>query len=215
MLRTLKRFNPRPDTDSSAGGPADHPAWQDAPPGMKLVLHVGCGPYHPESLHPQFRGPEWREVRLDIDPDVKPDVVASIVDMRPVPDESVDAIWSSHNLEHVEPHEVELVLASFYRVLRPGGTVLVTMPDLQSVAALIARGRLEDVAYVSPAGPITPLDMVYGHIAALARGNRFMAHRTGFTSKTLREKLQTAGFAGIAVEQRAKVFELWASGSKS
>jgi SAM-dependent methyltransferase len=179
--------------------------------GPRLVLHVGCGPYHVESLHPRYRGLGWREVRLDIDPDVKPDIVASIVDMSPVESESMDAVWSSHNLEHVYSHEVASVLESFYRVLRPGGEALITMPDLQSIALLISRGRLEDTAYVSPAGPIAPLDVVYGHRASVARGNEFMAHRTGFTAKTLREKLRTAGFVDVKVERKAHEFALWAT----
>src|SRR4051794_39138949 len=57
---------------------------------QKTVLHVGCGQYSPEKLHPHFRGPGWQEVRLDIDPGVKPDIVCSITDMSAVPSESVD-----------------------------------------------------------------------------------------------------------------------------
>ena len=47
----------------------------------KKVLHVGCGPPNPQSLHKQFRGEEWEEIRLDINPDVEPDIVGSITDM--------------------------------------------------------------------------------------------------------------------------------------
>lgn len=200
---------------SSLGRPRERAVWwEDVAPGTKIVLHVGCGPQSVESLHPRFRGPDWREVRLDIDPDVRPDVVASIVDMAPVRSDSVDAVWSSHNLEHVYSHEVAVVLQGFFRVLRPGGQVLVTMPDLQAVASLIARGKLEDTAYVSPAGPIAPLDIVYGHRASVQRGNEFMAHRTGFTAKTLREKFQAVGFVDAQVERKQKEFALWASARK-
>ena len=181
--------------------------------GAKLVLHVGCGPANPDSLHPLFRGPEWQEVRLDIDPSVKPDIVASIVDMSSVKSESVDAIWSSHNLEHVYAHEVPLVLRGFFRVLRPGGQALITLPDLRQAARLIAAGKLEDTAYVSPAGPIAPLDIVYGHRASVQRGNEFMGHRTGFTAKTLTEKLRQAGFVDVDVKAPPD-FALWASARK-
>jgi SAM-dependent methyltransferase len=184
-----------------------------APPGKRIVLHVGCGPFHPENLHPRFRSPEWHEVRLDIDPQVKPDIVASIVDLSQVPSESVDAIWSSHNLEHVSSHEVPLVLGGFLRLLRPGGEAFITLPDLQQVGKLIAAGKLEDTAYVSPAGPIAPLDIVYGHRASVQRGNDFMGHRTGFTAKTLRQKLLDAGFVDVKVD-RPGDFALWALAKK-
>ena len=36
--------------------------------GVRIVLHVGCGPYNPAKLHKTFHGPGWRELRLDIDP---------------------------------------------------------------------------------------------------------------------------------------------------
>src|SRR5262249_34108260 len=117
----------------------------------KIVLHVGCGPKDPASLHAMFRGPGWREVRLDIDPAVRPDIVGSITNMAAVTSGCVAGVWSSHNLEHLFAHEVPLALREFWRVLRPGGVALVTLPDLQRVAELVAADKLEDVAYVSPA----------------------------------------------------------------
>jgi SAM-dependent methyltransferase len=176
----------------------------------RIVLHVGSGPARVEKLHKAFRGAEWREVRLDINPAVKPDIVGTIVDMQGVADASVDAVWSSHNLEHLYPHEVPLALAEFRRVLKPDGIALVTMPDLQEVARLIGEDRLDDPAYVSPAGPIAPLDMLYGHRASLARGNLFMAHRTGFSAKTLLRALVQAGFAVATVQRETRSFNLWA-----
>jgi SAM-dependent methyltransferase len=189
------------------------PAMPDLPTDGKLVLHVGCGSPNPESLHERFRGPEWREVRLDIDPGVNPDILASIVDMSSVKTASVDAIWSSHNLEHVFSHEVPVVLRGFFRVLRPGGEALITMPDLEQVAKLIARGKLEDPAYVSPAGPIAPLDILYGHRASIQKGNEFMAHRTGFTAATLRQKMSEAGFVDVEVAA-PRDFSLWVTARK-
>jgi SAM-dependent methyltransferase len=179
----------------------------------RTVLNVGCGYPRHQDLHPCFHGAEWRQIRLDIDPAVEPDIVCSITDMRPVPAQSVDAIWSSHNLEHLHRYEVPLALAEFVRVLKPGGLLLLTLPDLQSVAELIAADRLEDEAYVSPSGPITPLDMVFGHTPSLAAGQMFMAHKSGFTARTLQNLLVAAGFAEIRV-RRGDAFDLWASAHK-
>ncbi|HET6449383.1 MAG TPA: methyltransferase domain-containing protein [Conexibacter sp.] len=180
--------------------------------GRRLVLHVGCGPLDHKGLYAGFRGPEWREVRLDIDPGVKPDVVASITDMTPVPSSSVDAVWSHHNIEHVFSHEVPLVLKEFARVLRPGGEVLIATPDLQSVARAIAAGRLEDRLYRAPAGDIAALDVVYGMRGEIERGREYMAHRTGFTVRTLGRRLNQAGFVRVRIA--AQDFALWANGRK-
>lgn len=71
-----------------------------------------------------------------------------------------------------------------------------------------------DAAYQSPAGSITPLDILYGHGAALAAGHHYMAHKTGFTLKTLTQVLQAAGFQTIASKRRARAFDLWALATK-
>jgi SAM-dependent methyltransferase len=184
-----------------------------APAGKQIVLHVGCGERNPERLHESFRGPEWHELRFDIDPEVEPDILGTIVAMDGVPSESVDAVWSSHNLEHVYAYQVSSVLGEFYRVLRPGGRVLVTMPDLQSVASFLANGKVEDACYDSPAGPITPLDILYGHGKSVEHGNEFMAHRTGFTARTLTQKLERAGFDDVKVDRRSDR-ALWGSGRR-
>ena len=94
-------------------------------------MNVGCGYPLRQKLHPHFHGSEWREVRLDLDPARQPDIVCSITDMSPVAADSVDAVWSSHNLEHLQRHEVPVALAEFLRVLKPAGLLLLTLPDLQ------------------------------------------------------------------------------------
>jgi SAM-dependent methyltransferase len=190
------------------------PGGPDAPAApTKVVLNVGCGYPLRQKLHRHFHGPEWREVRLDLDPAVQPDIVCSITDISPVGTDAVDAVWSSHNLEHLQRHEVPLALAEFIRVLKPHGLLLLTLPDLQQVARLVVEDRLEDSAYISQSGPITPLDMIFGHTASLARGNQFMAHRTGFTARTLYKLLTEAGFVEVVL-RRGPSFDLWATGHK-
>jgi predicted SAM-dependent methyltransferase len=182
---------------------------------VPTLLHVGCGPKRKDRTTPGFNQPQWRELRLDIDVSVKPDVVGTMTDMRAVADASVDAVFSSHNIEHLYPHEVPVALAEFKRVLRDDGFVVITCPDLQSVCALVAQDRLNDPAYQSPAGPIAPLDILYGHRPAMAQGNLYMAHRCGFTRKVLVQTLQQAEFAGVAARARPGAFELWALATKA
>ena len=119
-------------------------------------------------LPPALINRGWREIRLDIDPDAEPDIVASMTDLSPVPSDSVQAVYSSHNLEHMYPHEVGVVLGEFRRVLSPDGVALINLPDLQTVAQLVAADLLEQPAYMSPRGPISPIDMMFGLRAALA-----------------------------------------------
>ena len=172
------------------------------------VLHVGCGPARvPDVI---FKPGEWSEVRLDIDPEVEPDIVASITSL-PVADGSVQAVYSAHNMEHIVPHDVPVALAEFHRVLSPGGFVMIAVPDLQQAARRIADGEGHAVAYEAPCGPITAFDIVFGWSGATA-GNPFMSHRCGFTMDTLYELLCAAGFKNVAV--RASDWQLEAVGVK-
>lgn len=171
-------------------------------------LHVGCGSKRADST--PFVGLGWQETRLDINPEAEPDLIGSITDMAAVPTASLDALFSSHNIEHLYPHEVPLALAEFRRVLKPSGFALITCPDLRSVCALVAANKLTEPAYVSPAGPITPLDILFGHRASLQGGNLYMAHRCGFTEQVLVASLQAAGFQQTASLTRPAVFDLWA-----
>ncbi len=184
---------------------------------MKSFLHVGCGPKRKDRTTKGFNTPGWTEIRLDIDPSVSPDVIGTMTDMSAVATASVDAIYSSHNIEHLYPHEVPLALTEFLRVLKPDGFFVVTCPDLQSVCALIAEDKLTEAAYTSQAGTIAPIDILYGHRPAMAHGNLYMAHRCGFTQKVLSGTLQSCGFKSVATmaRGRAPFFDLFAVASKS
>ena len=83
------------------------------------------------------------------------------------------------------------------------------------MCALVAEDKLTEAAYVSPAGPIAPMDMLYGHRTAMRAGNLFMAHRCGFTLNVLLATLESAGFAKKIGLRRPHSFELWAMATKS
>jgi hypothetical protein len=90
-------------------------------------------------------------------------------------------------------------MREFARVIKPDGLVQIIVPDLQYIARLVADGKLEDAAYTSNAGPITPLDMLFGLRNAIARGQVHMAHKTGFINTTLERHLRQAGFAHVTI----------------
>jgi len=183
---------------------------------MPTLLHIGCGPKRKNQTTRGFNTDAWTELRLDIDADVQPDIIGTMTDMSAVADASVDAIFSSHNIEHLYPHEVGPALAEFIRVLRPDGFLVVTCPDLQEVCRLVAEDKLLEPAYTSPAGPITPLDILYGHRPPMARGNLYMSHRCGFTEKVLIGTLRSCGFKTVASKRRAHpYYDLYAVATKA
>ena len=175
----------------------------------KRVLNAGSGSASARRLHPSFQHLGWDEVRLDIDPAAEPDLLGSLADMRMLaPSQSFDAVWASHSLEHLSAHEVTGALLEFRRILKPTGFALVTSPDLEAIASALLQFGPDYIAYVSSMGPITPLDMLYGHAASIERGMTYMAHRSGFTCASLGASFLEAGFS-LALAKRDK-FDLWA-----
>lgn len=154
---------------------------------LGALLHVGCGF---EPLPADFH--HFSETRLDIDPRCEPDVVASMTDLGAIGPFAV--VYSSHCLEHLAPHDVPIALGEFRRVLVDHGAAVIMVPDLEGVEPT------DEVLFVSPAGPISGLDLIYGFRPALAQ-QPHMAHRTGFVASTLQAALETAGFSHIKVER--------------
>jgi hypothetical protein len=83
-------------------------------------------------------------------------------------------VWAFHVLERIPAHEVIPALSAIRRILLPTGFALIRSPDIELVAEIILQHGLEHPVYTSPAGPITALDLLYGHESSIARGNLHM-----------------------------------------
>ena len=162
---------------------------------MKTFLHVGCGPQR-ESQIKGFNNDSWKEIRFDIDKNVNPDIEGTLTDMNLVKTGSVDAVYSSHNIEHIYPHEVPIALKEFYRVLKDDGIVVITCPDLQSVCEAVVEDKLLEPLYKTPGEgyQISPIDILFGWRLPIAQGNEYMAHKGGFTYSVLNKAFFEAGF---------------------
>src|SRR5581483_4385380 len=107
---------------------------------MKRVLHIGPGK---SGVLPHTFSPlEWEEVRFDLDRITEPHIVGNITDMGMIENETFDAVFSSHTIEHLYPLEVKKALEECLRVLRSDGFLLIVCPDLEAVAAEIVKGNL-------------------------------------------------------------------------
>ena len=180
---------------------------------MKRLLHVGCGSQTKSSLK-GFNSDDWKEIRFDIDQKANPDICGSLTDMSLVESSSVNAIASHHNIEHIFAHEVVTALREFNRVLEDDGIVVLSCPDLESVCKAVANNKLMEPLYESSVGPISPMDILYGHRASIASGNVFMAHKCGFTYQSLVGAFNQAGFESICGGSRPHNFDLWLVASK-
>ena len=170
-------------------------------PVSRKFLNVGGG-NRATPLPPYLSG--WTHHLLDIDERVQPDVLGDARQLETlVPPAVYDAIYCSHNIEHYYPHDVPKVLRGFLHALKPDGFADIRCPDVGALMKEVVAKNLdiEDVLYVSPAGPIKVHDVFYGFGVEIARsGLDFYAHKSGFTEKSLRKAVTDAGFpvCGIA-----------------
>lgn len=97
-----------------------------------MELLIGCGSSRVKKLHQQGR-PDWDGlVTLDIEASHKPDVVHDLNETLPFPDDHFDEIHAYEVLEHCG-HQGDYKFffrqfSDFWRVLKPGGVMLGTVP---------------------------------------------------------------------------------------
>lgn len=92
---------------------------------MSRLLNLGCGKRH---------HPAWTNVDFKSD---GPDVIAHDLSKGlPFSDESFEAIYHSHLLEHFSKNYAPVFLNDCFRVIKPGGFIRVVVPDLESIARL-------------------------------------------------------------------------------
>jgi len=155
-----------------------------------------------------------RQDVLDIDPRTKPAICCDALNMRDyVARASYDAVFCCHNLEHYHAHHVPVVLAGMLHALKPGGFVEIRVPDILAAIKTMQfhNADLEDVLYLSPGGPISTLDVIYGWRLEIARSNQpWYAHKTAFTPKSLHRVLTEAGFNPVEIYKCEEIYELQA-----
>ncbi len=116
----------------------------------------------------------------------------------PLKDGSVKRILIEHTLEHVDfSYDVPNMLADYHRVLEPGGTLRVIVPDAQAFVDAYVLGRAEKWAALGwdmdnlPDDMATPMDVV-NH--TFHQGGE---HLHGYDFDTLRWALTRAGFSDV------------------
>jgi SAM-dependent methyltransferase len=126
----------------------------------------------------------WKEIRVDAFENETADIITSIVDLQKIPNNSVDAVWASHVVEHNYWHDLPKVFNSMLRVLKDTGFAVIRVPDLGSIAHRIENDLLGKV-YDSSAGEVSVIDMIYGHRGFVESWGDGMCHKTGFTKKSM------------------------------
>lgn len=129
--------------------------------------------------------------------DAVPRPAANIVapaDKIPLPDGSCEEVMAIHLFEHLVPWEAPIALAEWYRLLQPGGKLVLEMPDLkkccQNVLTILAGGRIMAGKHPNQAG-------MWGLYGDDRLEDPYMLHRWGYTFQTIKPLLEAVGFQKI------------------
>jgi predicted SAM-dependent methyltransferase len=115
------------------------------------------------------------------------DHVGNAADLRRFPDGTFTTLYSSHVLEHLDyKGELPAGLREWHRVLAPGGTLYVSVPDLAALAKLFLTEGL------TPEQRFMVVRMIFGgHV------DKHDYHQTAFDLEILATFLREAGFVEI------------------
>lgn len=147
----------------------------------KRYLNAGCGP----NVRSEFLNLDyvWRR---------GVDLCWDLTKPLPLPDASLDGVYSEHCLEHLPFEGAVFALKEFKRVLRPGGTARIVVPDAEIFIDLYQRhaaGEKVQFPYAEDPPPpgFTPL-------VAVNRVFRSHGHQFAYDAATMSETLKRAGF---------------------
>ncbi len=145
------------------------------PPADGIKLHIG--------------GQEKREgwAILDALPGPIVDYVGNCNDLSFLPDESCSEVYASHVLEHLAYNgEIQKTLKGIHRVLKPGGRLRASVPDLEILCKLFLHPNN------TGEGRFHIMRMMFG-----GRMTAFDVHHTGLSFEFLGSYLDEAGFRDI------------------
>lgn len=150
-----------------------------------IRLNLGCGPLR-----------EPGEIGVDLDPKASGcDVAADLLSL-PFATASVEQARLSHVLEHFPYRMAPTVLLEVARILRPGGKLIVGVPDMLGTCR--AWVETHETAEASKAERLASKAIVMRHIY----GGQFhdgQEHLAGWDEESLTDLLDACGFADVSV----------------
>lgn len=107
-----------------------------------------------------------------------------LVNPLPLEDACASEVHSYHFIEHVYWWEAPAVVAEFFRLLKPGGKLVLELPNLALAAANLVAGKPDQLS-------------MWGLYGDPSHRDPFMCHKWGWTPNTLPPLLEAAGFVDV------------------
>lgn len=159
--------------------------------GGNIKICLGCGPLPTHPQHLKIIDDSWILVDKYIkDPKIKNWDATNL----PVEDNSIEAIYCSHLLEHIPHVQVLEVLKHWNRKLKIGGELIINVPDMTWVAKRVieySQDKLLDGYFNQWEGEHGLQSIIYG--SEVHEGEY---HKSGYTKSSLEKLLSLVGFKG-------------------
>lgn len=125
-------------------------------------------------------------------------VYANAVSRIPLEDGSVEAVYSSHMLEHLNRDEAEGFLSEALRVLQPGGVIRLALPDLAMAVDSYRRDGDADAFIDGLLVAAPPLSSLKDRLRLLFSGYRH--HQWMYDGNSLMALVGRNGFADAVIQ---------------
>lgn len=143
---------------------------------------------------------KWTIVDLHAGADIRVNLETAPLPLEPC---TVDNIYSSHCIEHIEPNRLRSVFSELYRVLKEGGRIRIVVPSFRKGAfyyffrpSVLSRELMPRLNSNTPVTKMSRLSSWF-YTETNAK-NATPGHKTTWDFELLRVYLQEAGFANIA-----------------
>ena len=119
----------------------------------------------------------------------------------PFSDNSFRGIYSEHCLEHIPFESIDFVLSEIYRVLKPGGTLRIVIPDGELYLKLYSKAIDGDDSVSLPYSEEEKRLEIYSPIMSINRIFRLYGHQYIYDFDIFRKLLLKNGFRKIIKEK--------------
>ena len=113
------------------------------------------------------------------------DLVHDISKRLPFAEDLADLIYSSHVIEYFSRDEIKDILLDWRKVLKPGGTLRLAVPDFEAMTKLYTTGSIKIEQVLGP---------IYGK---MKMGESSIYHKTIYDFESLKSLLQEIGFTDV------------------
>jgi len=155
----------------------------------KDYLDLGCGAH----THEQF-------INVDYNWNPGVDICWDITRGLPLPSEAVIGIFSEHCLEHLSLADGDAALRECWRLLKPGGTLRLSVPDGELYLTRYVQIKNGDTDVVLPNSQKDAFDGLYAPMMSVNRIFRAHGHQFMYDFETVAHLLRKNRFVDIRRE---------------